>query len=161
MIRLRGPWHYAPLARTVLGPDGVSIEETGELPSPGRCHMPGDWSATLGNEFRGRVRYERRFGRPTGLTADDRVLLVVGQVDTWAHVTLNETHLGEIRDGTQDVAFDVGSCLEKRNRLQIDVELPRVTPESPPLQRYGRNGLAGGLVGEVRLEIYASGATQK
>ena len=69
VIRLRGPWEYCPLARTVMLADGSRRRETDDLPAAGRIIMPADWGATLGADFHGRVSYLRRFGRPTGLDA--------------------------------------------------------------------------------------------
>ena len=134
--------------------DGVSIEEEGGLPPPGRCQVPGDWGETLGASFRGRVLFERGFGHPTELVAGDRVELVIGRVDAWARVVLNEVELATIDAGHVDARFEIAGYLRNRNELRIEVELPRLTAQSPPLPRPGREDLAGGIVGEVRLEIY-------
>ncbi len=154
IIRLRGPWEYRPLARTFLLPGGSSRTENNELPPPGRIAMPSDWSATLGPDFRGRVAYHRRFGRPTGLGAADRVELVVERVDALGSVRLNGETLGEIPAGGQAWRCDVTARLAPRNELIVEVELPQGADRSPPIPRPGRAGLPGGLVGEVRLEIF-------
>jgi hypothetical protein len=158
VIRLRGPWQYRPLARTVLLADGSTRETAGVLPPPGRVHMPADWGQTLGATFRGRVQYRRDFGCPTGLEAGDRVELVIERVDAFGVVVFNTRSLGQIHAGGEKASFDVTSWLRRRNELLIEVELPEVTSASAPLSRPGREGLPGGLVGEVRIEIFAANA---
>lgn len=154
VIRLRGPWHYRALARTVLLEDGTPAEEPGDLPPPGRTKMPSDWGDSLGPDFRGRVRYSRSFHRPTGLDHGQRVELLVDQVDAWGQVTLNGHYLGEVRTMAGPGRFDVTDKLLDRNELIVEVELPRATAASARLARpTGRAGKPGGLVGEVRLEI--------
>jgi len=123
----------------------------------GTVRVPADWSKELGIDFFGRVRYLRRFGRPTGLHDTDRVDLVVAQVDAWASVFLNQSALGEILLAARDTRFDVTDKLLVRNELVVEVELPRELAASPTLPRGDRAGRAGGLVGEVRLEIRECG----
>jgi hypothetical protein len=159
VIRLRGPWEYRPLARTVPLADGSRRCEPGDLPAPGRITMPADWGPTLGPDFRGRVSYCRRFGCPTGLGAGDRVELVIDRVDAFGCALLNGRPLGEIAAGGQIWRGDITARLMPRNELVIEVELPYLTEESPPLARLGRDRLPGGLIGEVRLEIFVATAT--
>ncbi|MFV2068442.1 MAG: hypothetical protein ACC645_15840 [Pirellulales bacterium] len=154
VIRLRGPWQYVPMARTVLRPDGSTREVDGLLPPPGRCTVPSDWADALGPDFRGRVRYQRSFGCPTGLVPGDRVELVIGQVDAWGSATLNQHLLGQIDAGNSGARFDVTSRLAARNDLCVEVELPRSADNAPLLHRPGRENQSGGLLGEVRLEIW-------
>ncbi len=155
VIRLRGPWQYEPLARTVLLPDGSTREEAGLLPSSGRHEMPADWGDSLGADFFGRVLYCRRFGKPTGLAGDDRVILVIDGVDAFGRVSLNGVKLGDMHFSDGSGRFDITESLKSRNDLAILVELPRVPPNTPPLPRPGREGLPGGIIGEVRLEIFS------
>ena len=157
-IRLAGPWQYEPLAQTVLQRDGSVLCTEGEVPPAGTIVMPSDWGGTLGPHFRGRVRYCRRFGRPSGLATADRVELVVEQVDAMGSVELNDRSLGIIAVGQTRWRYDVTSRLQPRNLLCIDVDLPQESPDSPALSRQEREGLPGGLIGEVRLEIHADGS---
>lgn len=150
-IRLRGPWQCYPLARTVLLASGETAVEPGELPQGGRIETPADWGNLLGVDFRGRVRYMRGFGLPTGIEPDQRIELVVERVDAFGQASLNGRSLGTV--GADPTRFDVTALLASRNELVIDVELPRLTADSAPLFRPGREGLPGGLIGEVRLEI--------
>ncbi len=114
--------------------------------------MPSDWSASLGAEFRGRVLYRRRFGCPTGLGRQDRVTLVVDAVDAFGSVALNGQQLGDVPPGAGSSSFLITDLLQRRNDLQIEVELPELE-RGVSLPRPGRDKLPGGLIGEVRLEI--------
>ena len=81
VIRLRGPWDLQPLARFSSAADAAIIESTDPLPPAQRINPLTDWGTALGPGFRGRARYSRRFNRPTGLEAHERVWLVVAGVD--------------------------------------------------------------------------------
>lgn len=155
-FRLRGPWQYQAMARTVLLGDGSTeiVDET-LLPPGGHVEMPTDWGATLGENFRGQVMYRRHFGCPTGLEPSDRVVLVIDRVDAFGTVALNGLPIGIVPAGGEPARFDITSDLKPRNQVAILVELPQITADSHPLDRAGRDGLPGGLVGEVRLEIEA------
>jgi hypothetical protein len=124
------------------------------LPPPGRVQLPADWGLTLGPDFRGRVRYTRRFGLPTNLAPDEEVWLVVEGVDYFGAVTLNDTPLGDVTGYLGPPAeFQVTPLLGERNILTLDVELPVVEAGAAPPIRPGREQLPGGPIGEVRLEI--------
>ncbi len=151
-INLRGPWRIEPLCRTQWK-DGCSVEcDSGEpLPKGGRLNPVGDWSPLLGN-FRGRVRYERSFHQPTGLSGQDLFLVVEG-VDALGQVLLNEQPLGEIAWG-ESHAWNIDALLQSRNRLHLIIDLPEATDVGEPLRREGREDSdPGGLIGGVRLEI--------
>ena len=156
VIRLHGPWELEPLAHTRFLPDGSTTVEPGELPPARRTQVPADWAESLGRDFRGRVRYTRRFGRPSSLETVDRVELVVTRVDAFGAVELNGELLVQIPWGKLDARVDITSQLQLRNVLCVEVELPHADPDCPPLLRPGRVDSAGGLIGEVRLEIFPS-----
>jgi len=155
LIRLRGPWEYSPLFRLAILPDGSLRRETDDLPAAGRTILPADWGATLGADFRGRVAYRRRFGCPTGLGHADRVDLVLARVDAYGWATLNGQDLGEIPAGGHAWRCEITSRLRTRNELLVEVELPAGKPAP---ERPGRTGGPGGMVGEVRLEIFTATA---
>ena len=152
IIRLRGPWQYEPLVRLCLDPDGQAVPGA-DLPPAGRVTLPADWSRTLGADFRGRVRYVRRFGRPTNLAVDQAVWLVCAGVDQSAQAWLNGRPLGQWQGYHQPVRFLVTADLVERNELIVDVELLPLSYPDEQAVRPDRAGLAGGLIGEVRLEI--------
>lgn len=146
-IRLRGPWQLEPLARFALRPDGGCQRVTKTLPAACRTTMPADWSAALGHDFLGVVRYTRNFQRPTGLESGDKVWLVVEPPRSKAAVRINEHPLGEVCHGGPAGRFDITSLLAPSNLLEIEVEHSKDD---------AGDGRCGGLVGEVRLEIESS-----
>jgi len=115
-----------------------------------RLKIPSDWGDWLGELFRGRVAYERRFGLPTGLEPQQKVWLVVSEVDFHASVSLNDAPLGEIQLGSPALRVEVRNLLQNSNDLRIEIGLPSGA------ERGARAPLAGGLIGEVRLEIEES-----
>lgn len=131
VIRLRGPWEFTPLE---------SFIAIGELPPPGKLTMPCDWADTLGRDFRGRVCYLRRFGRPGFPEPYEQMWIVFNGVRSRATVSLNGQPLGEI-EANEPGNFEVTDRLEFRNVLEVVVEHPAEAAEP------------GGLIGEVRLEI--------
>ena len=155
-IRLRGPWNYVPLCRTVWTAEGKSAEAAGPVPPAGRMTIPADWEETLGNEFYGRVRYERHFHCPTGLVQQDQVFVVIDQLDALGSVRLNGQQLGDIPPAAQATRFEITILLQQRNQLEIIVDLPVTDAESAPFPRPDREQLAGGLIGEVKLEIHSA-----
>jgi hypothetical protein len=126
-IRLRGPWLIEPLD---VAEPVVPLETT----------VPGDWSAPLGDNFRGRARYTRRFGLPTNLSPQERVSLVVEQVHWQGTIELNGQLLGTQTAAGGARKYEVTALLQLRNALQIVIEVP-VDQAGP------------GSLGEVRLEI--------
>jgi hypothetical protein len=158
VIRLGGPWEYEALARTRIAADGNRIASRENLPPVGRAHLPADWGAMLGSDFRGLVRYTRRFGLPTNLEPNDQVSLVIDGVDFLGSVRLNGTALGAVQGYNQPTAFEVRKLLAPRNVLLVEVELPAYELPSTGPARPGRESLPGGLIGEVRLEIRPRGS---
>jgi hypothetical protein len=155
-IRLRGPWEYEPLAWTRLRADGLIEALPREVPPPGRLLLPGDWGGVLGQEFRGRVRFTRSFNPPTGIDPGEQIWLLIEGVDYFGTATLNEQLLGDLWGYAEPHEYDISTLVGPRNRLVIEVDLPELAPDAPPLDRPGREHLPGGLIGEVRLEIRAA-----
>ncbi len=153
VIRLRGPWECQPLARYSLAPDGTVVETASDLAGASREKLPADWADTLGHDFRGRVRYTRRFNRPTNLAAGERVWLVVEGVDARGRLALDGQDLGANDGYALPAENDITALLQPSSVLTVDVELPPTGSGQNPVIRPGRESLAGGLIGEVRLEI--------
>jgi hypothetical protein len=153
-IRLRGPWQLEPISRFAARRDGGHEVEPDSLPSPARSTMPADWSDSLGPVFLGRVRYTRTFQKPTGLERGDKVWLVVEPPRSLGIVRLADRELGTVRFGGPDGRFEITSLLADRNTLEIIVDHPALDASGRPS---GDSDMqpAGGLVGEVRLEIEA------
>ncbi len=164
-MRLHGPWEYRPLSRWVRAEEGAWRAVEDHLPAAGRVSVPGDWGAALGPDYRGRVRYTRRFGRPTGLASYERVWLVIEGVDARGNVALNGRPLGEVVGYAVPAGFDVTEQLSPRNELEIVAEAPPQSEHGTDFQsvprgtewksllRPGREGRPGGLVREIRLEV--------
>ena len=131
VIRLRGPWEYSPLER---------LGSTGPLPPPGKIKMPCDWADTLGRDFRGRVCYLRRFGKPGFPEPYEQMWIVFSGVRARATVSLNGQPLGEV-ESDDPGNFEVTGKLDFRNVLEVIIEQPADAADP------------GGIIGEVRLEI--------
>ena len=130
-IRLRGPWECEPLQRH---PPSSSPSD---LPPVLRMVMPCRWADAGLAEFRGRVRFRRRFGYPGRIDAHERVWLTFAGVDAVAEVRLNGHFLGR-HEGADPFEFEVTALLQARNELIVDVEAPAGN---------------GGLWGEVAMEV--------
>ncbi len=136
------------------GPAVSGARSRESLPAAGRGQLPADWGLTLGADFRGRVRYTRRFGLPTNLETHEQVWLVVEGVDYYGTLELNGTALGEVTGYVGPPAeFHITPLLSERNVLISDVELASYEPGETIPHRPGRVHLPGGPIGEVRLEV--------
>ncbi len=141
VIRIRGPWQ-----RTVLndGAQDVSADDR----EVANVKMPGSWSADLGEDFQGTVRYQRMFNRPTGITQETTLRLVFQQIVGDADVHLNDELLGTILWPNQTGSFDVTDRMNPRNQIRVDIQALRSgkagADQAPP---------PGGMVGEVQLQI--------
>ena len=67
----------------------------------------------------GGVRLARRFGKPTGLAAEDRVELVIVPRGAALLVQLNEQRLGEVPPSGPAWRLDVTARLASRNELVV------------------------------------------
>lgn len=152
VIRLRGPWECVQVVAQTPLAEGTLAESSVSLPDV-RIKTPADWADTLGPDFRGRVGYSRRFNRPTNLEPHDRVWLVVEGVDARGRVALDGHGLGMIDGYALPAEWDITAFLQPSGVIMIEVELPPTGVSHPPPARPGRESLAGGLIGEVRLEI--------
>ncbi len=137
-IRLHGPWHYEPLSKLDAG------NKPGEMPLAGSMKIPADWSAELGPGFQGSVLFKRRFTIPSNLEASERVALVIEKINGTAAIRINKQDIGTISLDARSSHFDVTDMLEQRNELEINIDW-RTDVDSRE---------SGGIVGEVRLEIY-------
>jgi hypothetical protein len=151
-IRLRGPWHLEPLEQFVPTDIGHYERSTAGLPLSARVTMPADWSSVFDPNFYGRVRYHRIFQQPTGLESGERVFLVVEPPRSRGTVSLSGNPLGSVQWGGPPGRFAITALLEDHNRLEIVVEHPALDDALRP-DDDSVTQVAGGLVGEVRLEI--------
>jgi hypothetical protein len=151
-IRLRGPWEVEVIARFVPQSDGTYASTSEQLPRAGRATMPADWSEMVGADFLGRVRYRRKFNKPTGLQFGNRVWLVIEPPRSSAYIVWKGDLVGSIHPGDPPGRFDITRRLGDHNEVDVFVDHPHLDhmqstvgdpTHLPP----------GGLVGEVRLEI--------
>ena len=153
-IRLRGPWQYTPLA-TTRWTRACQSEETGtEVPCPGTMNIPCDWSNALGQDFQGKVLFQRHFHKPTGLQDEDNVRIRIEQVNALADVFLNHEAIGTVKAEDGSTFFDIEDKLEHRNLLEIIVDFPLVDDQSGQLVTI--QDLSGVITGEIQLEILAA-----
>ncbi|WP_428305278.1 hypothetical protein [Lacipirellula sp.] len=99
----------------------------------------------------GGVRWSRRFHRPTGLEADDQLLLVVSGLPANAAVRVNGCSFrGQQADASEARAvaqqFDLTSILGDTNEIEIDV--PR-----DPLRRLVEPRLESSFPYDARLAV--------
>jgi hypothetical protein len=153
-IRLHGPWQAKLIRKDFETPD---ITSAGINPGARtKLKIPSDWGDWLGTDFRGLVEFDRAFGMPTGLAANQEIWLVIEQVDYRAKIWLNQNvdaqangkaPLGELQLGQSPFRQSIRHLMQARNRLHLEIELP------VDAERGERRKCAGGLIGEVRLEI--------
>ena len=139
-IWLHGPWQ-ASLQRVDSKPF------VNDVPEQMRLHIPGNWDGWLGSSFRGLVHMQRDFGLPTNLVEQQKIGLVIEEIDFRASIWLNGQNLGQHQLGDSPFRCDIRPLLQARNRLRLEIELPT------DAERGERNSMSGGLIGEVRLEI--------
>jgi len=115
------------------------------------------------------VRLLRRFGRPSGIGPDDRLLLVIASATVAADVRLNGAPLPPITAGAHRWEQDVTPLLRERNELVILIPagLPAGDPPAgeaascaaaPPegvVSRTPARGRPPGAIGRVAIEIIA------
>lgn len=142
-IQLRGPWGFTPLSAAGSGA-GNPPTELGQpgMPAAGIAKMPASWQSLFG-DFRGRVRFERRFHRPSNLEADESVWLVFEAVGGEGQASINGQLLGPLHTNDQPQRFEITKALQGDEHLLVELEL---TDGSD-------NPAAGGLYGPVFLEI--------
>ena len=142
-IRLRGPWEY------------VALREGTSPPLPaGKTAAPGAWANLVEVGFRGEIVFRRRFHKPTGLTDDSTVALVVEGLAIEAEIWLNQSRLGELERGDSPGEYEIGPLLAAENLLEIRLHLPLEPQSGSPLATGQSSERAGETPGEVRLEIY-------
>ncbi len=157
-MRLHGPWHYEPLARTCIHADGRIDELPGGLPAAGTMKLPAVWHGTPLDGFRGRVRWTRRFHGPRSLEPHERLWLVFNGVDYFADVSLGGRLLGRHEGYFDSFDFDVTPLIRPRNELVVDVACPaEADPTRPHMVRGRRESLCprfvGGIWRDVVLEV--------
>jgi hypothetical protein len=141
-ILLRGPWKCEPLARAKRDPAGALEWSQTELPPAGTVRLPAVWHDLVG-DFRGRVRFQRRFHPPSNIAPGDRLFIVLDAVAGTGPVLLNGHSLGSIEAPGGATRFEVTGLLQVNNDLVLEVE-------------YTGAAAPGGQFGHVALEIHST-----
>lgn len=130
-IKLKGPWIVLRTpCETRIALPGTTVT------------IPFDWRALFGAAA-GTAVFERRFNRPTGLTDEHRVRIVVREASRLQRLAVNDSSLiiEQRKDGAQLV--DITRSLAPHNRLTIELSFdPGAMPQAP-----------GGIGQPVILEI--------
>ena|SRR5687768_9205729 len=134
-IRLRGPWEF-------------SIRGSG---ASGRIDFPCTWQQLVdaaGGSIGEGIKLARRFNKPTGLEAGDRVLVWLRSPAAKLTAALNGTPLAlqDQPDGSWQA--EITTLLADRNELTVEL-----APPSPPLPAVADASL------EVELRIEPRGPT--
>lgn len=91
--------------------------------------MPATWESLLAlTEFApplpSPARLVRRFGKPTGLSAHDRLILVIESCEVACQVEWNRQLLGSIAPTLRSWSFDVTAIINPRNELAVLLPIP-------------------------------------
>jgi hypothetical protein len=139
---LRGPWQSEPMARVERDESGTRVWSGSELPAAGTIRLPASWQDVFGN-YRGRVRFRRRFHPPTNIEAVDRLFVVLDRIGGKGIVWLNGSFLGKTSAHGSSTSLEMTGKLRANNELEIDLEYADFSDDSGP----------GGLFAPVALEI--------
>lgn len=157
-IHLRGPWECEPIARTLLHADGRIETLDAPVPPPRRMFLPCQWAEGGLGPFNGRVRFRRRFHWPKPLGSHERLWLRFDAADYFADVRLNGEPLGRHEGAFDPFEFEITALVRERNDLEVEVNLPALSPDAPAHSRMFRKSSAcpansGGLWGVVTAEV--------
>jgi hypothetical protein len=86
-----------------------------------RIRLRKPWDAEVIAEA---VCWRRRFGRPTGLGAADRLWIVVENLPLAGSIELNGALLGAIGGAAASGRFEVTGRLDARNELLLRLQIP-------------------------------------
>ena len=154
-IRLRGPWQMEKLAAELADGEGQGTSSLGEpeLPPSTRVKLPIARAEVLPVDFCGRLRFARRFQRPTGLEPHETVRLVLEVPWTVAVVTLNEHPLEVEPTSGARTEWNITARLADANVLVIELEYR--ADDGAPADVPPADGAPADapLLGEVWLEI--------
>lgn len=159
-MNLKGPWDYEWLE----GP--IPVEGTASLNGT-PCTEQGADEAMSGNEFllahsrvrmpssiedawgrvTGRVRFRRRFQKPTNLDEHERVHIAFDGLGGRAAVSLNGEPLAELCDVASTQTIDVTDRIGPSNVLSLELTRDAADPTAEK----------GGLWGAVAIEIHDAG----
>lgn len=143
-MHLKGPWNYEWLDGSDRSQEHVDslVSEDSPLLTGSRIRMPSSWQSAFG-ETAGRIRFSRRFQRPTNLDADEQVHIAFDGIGGAAVLFLNNVQIGQLQDSEETVSFDITAGLKASNELTVELTYA-------PQQHHG----PGGLHRPVAIEIH-------
>jgi hypothetical protein len=147
-MNLKGPWDYEWLDGPHDLPSAkVAVESaSGEnefLLAHTRVRMPSSIEDAWGH-VSGRVRFQRRFQKPTNLESHERVHVAFDGLGGTAAVTLNGEPIAELLDVEATQTFDITDRLRSTNIVAVELSWdPNESPQS-----------RGGLWAPVAIEIH-------
>lgn len=127
-IQLKGPWEYHPLTLSqaaseapclIVGDHGASANERA-LPPGGNVKFPASWHEILG-DYRGIVTFRRPFNRPTNLSIDEQVDLVLEGITGSAEIRVNGSFVACVPPDAGHCRFEITPHLRPHNELRITV----------------------------------------
>lgn len=143
-MHLKGPWFYQWLDGPVASDSSTENVTTQDSPllADSRVRMPSSWQSAFGNAS-GRIRFSRRFQRPTNLDNNEHVHIAFDGIGGQAIIAVNGEELGNLADTSDTVSFDMTSLLKLSNELTVELTFS-AEPDSRP----------GGLFEPVAIEIH-------
>ena len=147
-MHLKGPWIYEWLD----GPHGstgcieTAASDNSPLLADSRVRMPCSWQSAFGG-MSGRIRFSRRFQRPTNLDENERVHIAFDGIGGQAQIAVNGQEIGRLSNNVETVSFDITSILSVSNELSVELSFSPDNEATP-----------GGLHQPVAIEIHLSDA---
>ncbi|GBD35288.1 hypothetical protein HRbin36_00397 [bacterium HR36] len=157
-IRLLGPWEWEAQACTAWRADGQIEILPDPLPQPRRIWIPVRAADESWARFRGRVLWRRHFHWTSELDYWERIWLYFEAADYFARVRVNGVELGQHEGALDPFSFPITPLLQKRNCLEVELEIPATPPSLAQAKRMLRETPAcrdgPAILGEVRLEVF-------
>ena len=123
-MNLKGPWDYEWLDGPHPTGEAVSDSETTAenefLLAHSRVRMPSSIQDAWG-EVTGRVRFQRRFQKPTNLEEHERVHIAFDGLGGQATVSLNDEPLIELTDLSEPCTIDVTDRIGQSNVISVEL----------------------------------------
>jgi hypothetical protein len=111
IIRLHGPWQCELLI------SGDAVERL-------TVQLPVDWSSFFRDRSGGSMIWRRSFGRPTNLDDQERVELIITNLQMDVMVELNGIQIDPFHRTDAIARFELTNRLKTRNRLAFEVHTP-------------------------------------
>ena len=123
-MNLKGPWDYEwldgpyPIGEAVS--DSEATAENEFLLAHSRVRMPSSIQDAWG-EVTGRIRFQRRFQKPTNLEGHERVHIAFDGLGGQATVSLNDEPLIELTDLSEPCTIDVTERIGQSNVISVEL----------------------------------------